>query len=122
MRTKDLDVLKPEGYEITFDGKPWNLEALSTEQVIAIWPKLKQFREAAATIAEIREGKDAAELLGDETFVNMLKVAQEIAEIAIPEFPADKMTPEQLTAFMDALSGILGTVGKGEAIPKETEA
>ena len=121
MRTKDLDILKPEGYTITFQGKEWSLAALTTEQVIEIWPRLKEFRELARNTAALRE-KGPAELLGDEDFVKMLEVAQEMAKIANPEFPVQEMIPDQLVSFVSALVEILSTRQENEAIPKATEA
>ncbi len=118
MRTIDLDVLKPEGYEITFEGKTYKLEALTVEQVIKGWPKFTGFQEAAEDIGPI-EDKTDAEILTTPAFKRMIELAKDFAEIAIPDFPEDatsKMTPDQLTAFMGALTDILST--EGEEGPK----
>jgi len=123
MRTKDLDILKPEGYEIKFEEKTYALEALTVEQVVKGWPKLMGFREVAQEVGDL-EGKADAELLAEPAFKRMLELAKDMAEIAMPDFPGellDRMTPVQLTAFMDALSEVLGAAGGEEAPKQEAE-
>ena len=97
MRTVDLDTLKPEGYEVHFQGSKYLLAAMTVEQIMEAIPAIQAFRMLAAGA-----GADNLDRLGE-----LMAKAGEFITKAIPDFPVEllrQMTVPQLNKFVELVA------------------
>jgi len=117
MRTVDLDTLKPEGYDIVFQGKKYPVRAMTVGQVLEAVPAIQGFRALGA-----KPGAD------DISKLNVLvEKAAEFVTKAVDDFPVEllkEMTMPQLNQFVNVIAEMVSAKppGEGEGESPKPEA